>query len=53
MSGSGYRKKYIKVIKQGVEGHYPSANNALTRRHGRARQGAAVPWVAKICITAA
>ena len=34
MSGPGYWKRHIKVIKHGSEGHYPSYNNALTLRHG-------------------
>jgi len=37
MSGPGYRKRYIKMIELSVAGHYPSANNALTLRHGRVR----------------
>ncbi|KUO76392.1 MAG: hypothetical protein APF77_06755 [Clostridia bacterium BRH_c25] len=53
MTGFGYRKRYTKVIKQGVEGHYPSANKALTLRHGEKRQEASVPWVAGcICFEA-
>jgi len=28
-------------------GHYPSANNVLTRRHDGSGQGAGVPWVAE------
>ena len=27
-SGTGYRKRYTKVIEQGAEGHYPSAKPA-------------------------
>jgi len=46
MSGPGYRKRYTKVIEQGVAGHYPSANNALTLRHGLQWQEVCVPWVA-------
>jgi len=46
MSGSGYRKQYIKVVKQDVEGHEPSSNNALTLRHVGQAQEAFVPWVA-------
>ena len=36
----------MKVIEQGVAGHYPSASNALTLRHGGSGQGEGVPWVA-------
>mgnify|MGYP000968535509 FL=1 len=47
MSGPGYRKWCTKVVEEGVGGHYPSSNNALTRRHGGHVQGVSVPWVAE------
>jgi hypothetical protein len=50
MSGPGYRKWCIDIIRHGSAGHHTSDNNALTRRHGGLEQEACVPWVAgRIC----
>jgi len=46
MSGSGYRKRYIKILGKGSVGHHTSDNKELTLRHVGQGQEASVPWVA-------